>query len=129
MTWIKSTRWRISLSGFVSIFVIGSWFHFSRWSQILVTESAQSYGQVSDALKRWLSDGAQPAPVQPQQTAQPAQAVQQTPTLVQPQQAAQIEWEYAGTVHRDHGLVSQIGPALGLTSAQIDALFVAASKL
>lgn len=45
MTWIKSTRWRISLSGFVSIFVIGSWFHFSRWSQILVTESAQSYGQ------------------------------------------------------------------------------------
>ena len=44
-------------------------------------------------------------------------------------QAAQIEWEYAGTVHRDHGLVSQIGPALGLTSAQIDALFVAASKL
>jgi hypothetical protein len=43
--------------------------------------------------------------------------------------SAQIEWEYAGTVHRDHGLVSQIGPALGLTSAQIDALFVAASKL
>ena len=43
-------------------------------------------------------------------------------------QAARIEWEYAGTVHRDHGLVSQIGPALGLTSAQIDALFVAASN-
>jgi len=45
MTWIKSVRWRISLSGFVSIFIIGSWFHFSRWSQVLLIEGAEPYGR------------------------------------------------------------------------------------
>lgn len=42
--------------------------------------------------------------------------------------AAQIEWEYSGTVHRNHGLVLQIGPILGLSDSQIDNLFIEAYK-
>jgi len=43
--------------------------------------------------------------------------------------AAKIEWEYSQAVQRHNGFVSQIAPAIGLTEAQIDALFVAAAKL
>ena len=43
---------------------------------------------------------------------------------------AQIDWEYSTTVRRvSSPLVQSLGPALGLTDAQIDALFVAASSL
>jgi hypothetical protein len=43
--------------------------------------------------------------------------------------AARITWEYSGEVQRHNGLVSQLGPALGLTEAQIDALFIAAAAI
>lgn len=43
--------------------------------------------------------------------------------------AAQIEWSKAANVHRDHALIAALQGALGLTGEQIDALFVAASKL
>ena len=43
--------------------------------------------------------------------------------------AAQIEWEYANAVQRNSGLVPEMAAALGLTPAQIDALFIAAEKL
>ena len=43
--------------------------------------------------------------------------------------AAQIEWEYANEVQRNSGLVPEMAAALGLTPAQIDALFIAAEKL
>ena len=43
--------------------------------------------------------------------------------------AARIEWEYSGEVQRHNGFVAALGPALGLTDAQIDGLFVAAEKL
>lgn len=43
--------------------------------------------------------------------------------------AAQIEWEFGQEVNRQHGLVSMLVPALGLTDAQIDALFIQASQL
>lgn len=43
--------------------------------------------------------------------------------------AARIEWEYSGAVQRHNGFVAALGPALGMTGAQIDALFVAAAKL
>jgi hypothetical protein len=43
--------------------------------------------------------------------------------------AAQIEWEYSNEVQRSNGIVSQLGPALSLTEAEIDALFVAAAAL
>lgn len=43
--------------------------------------------------------------------------------------AAQIEWEYAGFVERNAGLVPAMASALGMTDEQIDALFVAAAAL
>ena len=43
--------------------------------------------------------------------------------------AAKITWEFSGAVERKNGLVSQLGPALGMTEAQIDELFKAAAKL
>jgi hypothetical protein len=43
--------------------------------------------------------------------------------------AAQITWEYSADVERHNGLVAQLGPALGLTDTQIDALFKAAAAL
>ena len=46
-----------------------------------------------------------------------------------PKTAALIEWEYSSTVRRDSQFVALLGPALGLDSAALDALFVAASKL
>lgn len=44
-------------------------------------------------------------------------------------EAARIEWEYSGEVHRDKALVQALSPVLGLTDAQLDALFVAAAAL
>jgi hypothetical protein len=43
--------------------------------------------------------------------------------------AAQIEWEYAAEVRRDHPLIAGIGGALGLTEEEIDELFKAAGAL
>ena len=43
--------------------------------------------------------------------------------------AAAIEWEYAGDVQRAAGLVPAMATALGMTDAQIDALFIAAADL
>lgn len=42
---------------------------------------------------------------------------------------AQIEWEYSNEVQRNNGIVAQLGPLLGLSSAQIDALFIQAAAL
>ena len=51
-------------------------------------------------------------------------------SMPEPQRtAASIEWEYGNTLQRNNPFVSQIGAALGLDDAAIDALFVEASKL
>lgn len=51
-------------------------------------------------------------------------------SMPEPQKTqARITWDHSQTVQRYNGLVSQMGPALGLTSAQIDALFIAAAQL
>ena len=51
-------------------------------------------------------------------------------SMPEPQKsAARIEWEYSNEVQRHNGFVAALGPALGMTSAQIDALFIAAAKL
>lgn len=51
-------------------------------------------------------------------------------SLPEPQKtSAQIEWEYATSVERNSPLVESLGSALGLTSTQIDGLFIQASKL
>lgn len=43
--------------------------------------------------------------------------------------AALIDWEYSAVVQRDSGLVPVMSAALGMTAAQIDALFVTAATL
>ncbi len=43
--------------------------------------------------------------------------------------AAKIAWEYATVWQRDSAFIATLGPALGLTSEQVDALFVAASQV
>lgn len=51
-------------------------------------------------------------------------------SLQEPQRtAAQIEWEYSNALQRSNPFVTQLGAALGLDDAGIDALFVEASKL
>ena len=44
-------------------------------------------------------------------------------------EAALIEWRFRSHVRRDSDLVAQLGPALGLTDAQIDELFILAAGL
>jgi hypothetical protein len=44
-------------------------------------------------------------------------------------QAARIIWEFAQEIKRTDPLVLQLSAGLGLTSEQVDALFVAAGKL
>jgi hypothetical protein len=46
--------------------------------------------------------------------------------MPEPQKSeASIEWNYSNTVQRNNGFVSALGPALGLTESQVDALFIA----
>jgi len=50
--------------------------------------------------------------------------------MPEPQKSeALIEWEYASEVWRNKAFVIGLADSLGLTSEQIDALFIAASKL
>lgn len=42
---------------------------------------------------------------------------------------ARIEWQYATELRRAHPLVEALGPTLGLTDEEIDALFVEAAKI
>lgn len=44
-------------------------------------------------------------------------------------EAARIEWEYSQEVQRHNGFVDILGPLLGLTDAQTDALFITAATL
>jgi hypothetical protein len=44
-------------------------------------------------------------------------------------EAAQIEWEYSNSLSRSNPLVLALGPALGMSAAQLDELFVLASAL
>lgn len=43
--------------------------------------------------------------------------------------AARIEWEFSSEVHRNRPLVLALAPILNMTDAQLDQLFVEASKL
>ena len=51
-------------------------------------------------------------------------------SMPEPQKtAASIEWEYGNALQRSNPFVTQLGAALGLDDAAIDALFVEAAKL
>lgn len=43
--------------------------------------------------------------------------------------SAEIEWEYATEMRRDHQLIAMIGAALGMTEPEIDELFVQAGAI
>lgn len=49
--------------------------------------------------------------------------------MTQADRAVQIEWEYATVVDRASPLVASISSSLGLSDAEIDALFVNAAKM
>ena len=50
--------------------------------------------------------------------------------LPEPQRSvARIEWDYSSAVRRHQPLVQALGPALGLSEAAIDQLFVLAATL
>lgn len=54
-------------------------------------------------------------------------AISQMP---EPQKSyAQITWEYATVFEREHPMIESLGTQLGLTSEQIDQLFIRASEL
>jgi hypothetical protein len=44
-------------------------------------------------------------------------------------EAARIEWDFSSEVHRNKAFVSTLAGALGLTDAQLDALFTQAATL
>lgn len=43
--------------------------------------------------------------------------------------AAEIEWEYAADVRRDHPMIAAMQQAQGLSDAQVDTLFTEAARL
>jgi hypothetical protein len=50
--------------------------------------------------------------------------------LSEPQRtAARIEWDYSNEVQRTHPFVQMLGGALGMTSGQLDNLFIQAGQL
>lgn len=42
---------------------------------------------------------------------------------------ARIEWEYSNALQRDNALVAALGPALGLSTNDVDNLFRAAAAI
>lgn len=46
-----------------------------------------------------------------------------------PKTPALIEWNYSNEVLRHNGFVSQIAPLIGMTTADLDAIFIEAAKL
>lgn len=44
-------------------------------------------------------------------------------------ETARIEWEYSQEVQRDRGLVAALGMQMGMSEAQLDALFAAAAAI
>ena len=49
--------------------------------------------------------------------------------LVTGDRTAQLYWEYASVVERDNAVLLLMANSIGLTSEQIDEMFIAASKL
>jgi hypothetical protein len=99
-------------------------------------------GQIVDADTIVWPDPPTPAPVVPQEVTmrQARLALLQAGLLTavnaaiaampSPQKDAdQIEWEYSNSLLRSNPLVLALGPALGMSAEQMDALFIAASAL
>jgi len=99
------------------------------------------------AYLKWVAEGNTPQPVPPTPQVIPQSVTMRQARLallainklsavdaaiasIEPEaqrQAIQIEWEYAATVDRDSPWVAGLAPALGLTSDDLDSLFVFAA--
>lgn len=99
-------------------------------------------GQIVDAdTIVWPAPPAPPAPVPQTVTMRQARLVllqagklQDVDTAINAlaspdKEAAQIEWEYSTEVRRDSALMQQLATAIGLTEADLDALFTQAVTL
>lgn len=102
-----------------------------------------------EAIEAWLADGGEiaayepPLPVFPPLSARQLRlglvmngiSLAQVEAAIagiedeQARTAAQIEWEYASQFLRTHPLIDQIGAALGLTTEQIDTMWMSAIAL
>ena len=98
------------------------------------------------AYQQWLAEGNTPVPADPivpqSVTVRQARlallgigllddvhaAIAAIPDPAQ-RKAAEIEWEYATVIERNSPLVTSLAAGLGLTAADIDALFEAASRI
>lgn len=104
---------------------------------VVTTGGVSAYQSQTSAVARYTDVVAPPASVTMRQArlallaAGKLAAVQVAiDALPSPQkEAAQIEWDYSNEVLRHNGFVAHLAPALGLTSAQLDALFVQAARL
>lgn len=91
----------------------------------------------SDLYAEALTLPAEPPPVPTVVTNAQARAALRAAGLLPAVQSAinssspdiQDAWEYSPTLHRDSVLLAALGAQLGLTEAQIDALFVAAAHI
>lgn len=101
------------------------------------------------AYLAWLSEGNEPLPADPPPIVQIASVTMRQARLAllgagllddveaalaaipdeSQRQAAQIEWEYAQEVHRDHQWVQNLAGTLGLDADDLDALFTQAASL
>jgi hypothetical protein len=60
----------------------------------------------------------------------PAFISAQIAAMPEPQRsAAQIEWEYATVIRRDHAMLNAMAVSMGMTDAQVDDLFRAAERI
>lgn len=128
--------YKLTNNGFVVRLVDGAW--------IPAVESNTDYA----AYLAWLAAGNAPEPTDPVVPAIPqivtmrqarlallaqgllAQVETAINALPEPQRsAARIEWDYSSEVHRDRPFVQQLGAALGLSSEQLNLLFIKAAAL
>ncbi|WP_395055181.1 hypothetical protein [Polaromonas sp.] len=124
-------------------------YKFTDASQLVVTDGKGWSGLVTvPEVAAWISAGNTPAPATPVATPKPLAVTMRQARLALLRAglltkvndavtampgvegaAARIEWEYSQEVQRDKALVKALVPVLGLTDAQLDALFLDASQL
>jgi hypothetical protein len=118
-------------------------------SILFAPEYAAQFVEVpDDAENGWMWDGETASPPPPPPPVVPREITMRQARLVllgagllddiapaidalpSPQkEAAQIEWEYSNTMQRTNPLITALAPALNLTDAQIDQLFIQGATL